>query len=332
MFGVGISELSWRSILDTLKVHPLDGGRMVQVGSSFGIEALLAAMYKPELEFSISVMVSSRNREVFADDVEVALKTFRECLLPSSPTFEATLLTGPNALSTVITPFQDCWTTLGITHLVIGEGVDDSPDALDLNFAEMIIDAAKDTLVYVLTPSNDLQSLLLHRRSGWMVSGYRKRTDPVISCHTGETMFFSELYRDPRRLRSSRQIERTDAAGLPEIRKQLSLAGLRSSAELLQPMSEFVTPADVINAPEAAEIIKDTAAAGESITVDVSDDNEDRFNLHNVKVVNQSMLNLTWGMVLADKYFDRSALGGGFAKPVKIAEIEKADKKKKKQQ
>ena len=206
MIGVGISEFSWRSILDTLKVHPLDGGRMVQVGSSFGIEALLAAMYKPELEFSISVMVSSRNREVFADDVEVALKTFRECLLPSSPTFEATLLTGPNALSTVITPFQDCWTTLGITHLVIGEGVDDSPDALDLNFAETIIDAAKDTLVYVLTPSNDLQSLLLYRRSGWMVSGYRKKRDPVISCYTGETIFFAELYRDPRRLKNSRQI------------------------------------------------------------------------------------------------------------------------------
>ncbi len=311
--GVGIPEFSWRSVLDSVKLDSLNGGRLVQVSSTLGIEALLAALYKPELELCISVMVSTSTsaREVLDDDVKVALKTFRKCLSQSSTTFQATHVSSSAALSTVITPFPECWSFLGITHLVIGEGADDTPEGLDLEFAKMIIDAAKDTLLYVLTPSNDLQSHLLYKRSGWMVSGYRKKKEPIISSLTGETIFFGEIYKDPRLLKKNLEC-RVDPIGLPEIQKKLSSSGMQSSANLLQPLTGSDASEAESNATDPDDV------------VDVSDDNaadENTSQLDNVKVVNLSMLNLTWGMVLADKYFDQSAEGVGFAKPVKIAEL-----------
>jgi hypothetical protein len=175
----------------------------------------------------------------------------------------------------------------------------------------MVIDAAKDTLLYVLTPSNDLQSYLLYKRSGWMVSGYRRKGEPVISSLTGETIFFGEIHKDPRRLKNDLEL-RGHPIGLAEIQKKLSSSGMQSSANLLQPL----TGNDASEAESIATVPDDV--------VDVSDDDaadEDTFQIDNVKVVNLSMLNLTWGMVLADKYFDQSAEGVGFAKPVKIAEL-----------
>jgi len=103
-------------VLDSLTRYPLKGGRLVQVSSSFGMEALLAAMYKPELEACISVMVSSNFREVDADDVAVALNTFRRCLEPASPVLGAAFIRNAPAPATVITKFRDCWSSLRITH------------------------------------------------------------------------------------------------------------------------------------------------------------------------------------------------------------------------
>jgi hypothetical protein len=327
--GVGMEEFSWRSVLDTCNKHPMVGGRLVQVSSTLGMEALLAALYKPELELSMSVMVSStiQEREVRADDVAVAINTFRQCLLSTSTTFQSTLVTGAPSPATVITPFDNCWSTIGMTHLVIGEGADDTPEGLDVDFAMKIIDAAEATLVYVLTSSNDLQNYLLLKRGGWCVSPYRQRRIPNISSLTGETIFFAEIYKDPRRLRKKSYLS-PDPIGFEDLHKRIILSGMQSSAELLR--SEKSADAsfcivDVSDDDSAVRISQKRKGEQKDSESELNKkpcvEVEDPFNLRIVKAADLSMLNLTWGMILADKYFDPTAEGAGFAKAVKISEL-----------
>ncbi len=328
--GVGISEFSWRSILDSMTEHTFDGARLVQVSSTLGLEALFTALYKPELELSLSVMVSTRQRELFANDVEVALNTFRQCLLPTSLTQQATLVSTLAAPATVITPFPNCWSELGITHLVIGEGADGTPEALDLEFAKEIIDAAKETLVYVLTTSNDLQSHLLYQRDGWYVSGYRRRKAPVVNSLTGETVFFSEIFKNPKRAKRN-SVKSKQIDGLVRLKLQLNVSGMESSSELLQHLEHHRNP-DIVVDPVVEKLHNQT---GSSLIVDISDNDdavgdfkkrkfgpfEEMIVDDNIPVVISSMLNLTWGMVLSDRYFNQSAEEAGFAKPVKKSEL-----------
>jgi hypothetical protein len=231
--GAGIPELCWRGVLDSLTEHPMQGGRLVQVSSTLGMEALLAAMYKPELECSISVLVSSTFREVYPDDVTVALSTFRRCLDATSPTYKGAYIKRKPAPAAVITPYRGCWASIGMTHLVIGEGADGSSEALDLTLAKKIVEEADSTLLYVFTTSQDLHTYLLSDTRGcWRVSGYRKRAVPVISSLTGDPVFFSELVKDSK---PSSKVDIKDSTnqGLPNICARLKMSGMSASADLL---------------------------------------------------------------------------------------------------
>ena len=84
-------------------------------------------------------MVPSENHEVNDDDVTASLQTYRRSLLPLIPGGEQPLDPDGCVPITAIKPFENCWSALGMTILVIGGGVDDD---IILELALKIIEEA----------------------------------------------------------------------------------------------------------------------------------------------------------------------------------------------
>jgi hypothetical protein len=259
----------------------------------------------------------------------------------------------------VITKFRDCWSSLRITHLVIGEGADGTDLGLDLELAKEIIHAATETLVYVITTSNDLQTHLL--QNGWSVSIEYK--DPVISSQTGEEVFFTQMYRASRRGYSRRgehaaSSSPEECSGLASLRERLSFSEMRSNAELLEVLEAArgnTTPSrsvheaatgEPVGAPGATTATaiplegddddsgvregavqtdsakrKDTQAASPSSGKKPRLSAESSTSSDEPRGVITNLLNITWGMVLSGKYFDEGAFQAGFAKPVAMSQL-----------
>jgi hypothetical protein len=161
-FGAGITEQSWRNLLDKIPVELIVKGGFVQISAHFGIQALLAAFYCPNLEYSISVVPTHR-------EAQVSLATFKDFILKEKHILNSGvdgITISPSPATS--TSSDNCdWKAIDGTILLISSSTVSSDSCAKLGMEAF---NSMRNLGVVITNFSQVKDRILHFSSTWMLS------------------------------------------------------------------------------------------------------------------------------------------------------------------
>ena len=190
--GAGLTERSWRNLLETLlKALPkenLEGGGFLQIGSSCGIEGLLTAISNIGFSYCLSVLPSK-------EAVDIATSTFRSALLDVDLPPNLGVLKQACPISAT-QPRLD-WHHLRVTVLFVTPLNDTTPDGFAMQQGRELLEILPD-LRMVITSSPDLRDEILKRGDHWREFRLKNEITSCMSSKSGIKYPFYFLLRTPR--------------------------------------------------------------------------------------------------------------------------------------